>query len=89
MPELMSRADKRAMEKWTRLFDEADKFYAASTTEEQRDKWYDRRERAAIRVDGISARVHRRQNVITRSKFKKKRPPKVEPDTTHPPSPFG
>jgi hypothetical protein len=85
MPELLSKADRVSLEKWTRLHDEADKHYKAATTDVERDKWYERRAHAATVIDGISARVHRRQNVVTRSKPKKKvkKAKDVDPEPDH------
>jgi hypothetical protein len=78
MPELLNNADKRACEKWTLLFEEADANYKAATTDVERDKWYERRAHAATVIDGIGARVHKRQNAITRSKPKKKLKQRVQ-----------
>jgi hypothetical protein len=68
----MNGADEKALKKWTRLFDEADAAYKAATTDEARDKWYDRRANAAKCIAGIGERANARRNTIDRHKGKKK-----------------
>jgi hypothetical protein len=80
----MNGADEKALEKWTRLFDEAEAKYNAATTDAEKDKWYERRANAATCIAGIGERANARRNTIDRHKSHKK---VVEYDPANDPEP--
>jgi hypothetical protein len=80
MPDQLNAIDHRAMDKWTRIHDDADAAFKAATTPEAKKSWFDERARAATMLDGISERVKARQNKITAKKPKKRATVAVETD---------